>query len=136
MSCAYDLAYYVANTLSKGTLGVNVYCNLLFEDPDNQIAIAEYGGRPADMAMGGTADPDALEYPSVQVCVRNLNAQTAYETAYSIYKSLDGLGSVTINGNTYDYMKALQPPFIEDRDTSGRATVRFNLWVTRRRSAT
>ncbi len=134
MSANYDLANYISSVLNKGTYGTDVFSNVLFETPDNQIAVHEYGGKPSDMAMGGTADPDALEHPSVRVDVRNLRADNASSIAYSIFKSLDGLGGVTINGTLYDYIRALQPPFILERDSKGRVTVACNYWVTKRRS--
>ena len=141
MSSAYDIASYVAVTLAKGTLGSTVMVNIRPDQPDNLIAVFEYGGRPSDSGMGNP-DSDALENVNVQIVVRNKDASVAHSTAYSIYKSLDGLGGVTINSTEYLFMRALQPPFLLSRDSSGaqpvgagnRAAFAFNLEIEKRRT--
>lgn len=135
MSCAHDIAVYIQDTLGEGTLATDLFVNLLFESPDNQVAVHEYGGRQSDMAMGSVPDADALEHVSVQVAVRNTNAKTAMDKAYRIYKALDGKGGFAIGSTAYDYMRALQPPFISKRDDAMRTTVTTNYWITKRRSA-
>ena len=42
-SPAYDLAYYIAVTLNKGELGVNVFVDGVQDSPDDQVVAYEYG---------------------------------------------------------------------------------------------
>ena len=100
MSAAFDLATYIADTLSQGTVGTDIRVNDMTELPAAQIVVYEYGGRYADLGMGNP-DSDALENPNCQVAVRNKRPDTAQATAYLIYNSLDGKGSLTINGVAY-----------------------------------
>ena len=133
MSAAHDIATYIAGTLDKGTLGTDVFVNDMPDLPANQIVVYEYGGRQAELGMGNP-NPDALEYVSCQVAVRNKRADTAQATAYSIYNSIDGKGGLTINGVSYLFLRALQPPFPLERDKSSRVTFVFNLEIQKRRS--
>jgi hypothetical protein len=132
MSCAYDLAYYIANTLGKGSLANTVFCNWLPDEPTNCIAVYEYGGSQSDAGMG-VPDAAPLENVTVQVVVRNANAVTAQATAYDVYKSLDGLGDVTINGVDYRWMRAAQPPFLLSREDK-EVMFTFNMEVQKGRS--
>jgi hypothetical protein len=128
VSCAYDIASYIASTLGYGTLGTSIFVNAEYDQPDEQIVVYEYGGKPSDMAMG-LPDPSPLENVSIQIMVRKNSAQNAQETAYAIYKALDGNGDVTINSVEYLFLKALQPPFLLEA-----CTFVFNMEVQKRRS--
>jgi hypothetical protein len=133
MSQAYDLAYYIANTLGKGTMAVNVFCNYMPDSPDNCIAVYAYGGSKSDKGMGSDTQP--LENATLQVNVRNTNANTAEDTCVAIHKSLDELGTnVTINSNVYTWLNPLQPPFLLERDSKPRTTFVFNLECQRVRT--
>ena len=133
MSAAFDLATYIADTLSQGTVGTDIRVNDMTELPAAQIVVYEYGGRYADLGMGNP-DVDALENPNCQVAVRNKRPDTAQATAYLIYNSLDGKGSLTINGVAYLFLRAMQPPFLLERDKASRVTFAFNVEVQKRRS--
>lgn len=126
-SIAYDLAYYILNTIAKGTrLGTDMFCNTLLDSPDAAYAVFEYGGDPSARGMG--ADDGALENSRLQVAVRNLNPDTAQADAYAIYAALDGLGSnVTINSAVYTWLRPLQPPFLLEYDDRHRSIFAFNL---------
>lgn len=140
-SAAYDLAYYIRNTLGKGTgLGSDVLCNYMppiesgpVSMPINVISVFQYGGKESNRGMG--ADTGALENTRLQVNVRNEQADQAEAIARSIYESLDELGSnVTINATVYTWLHPLQPPFLLERDQKQRATFVFNLEAQRVRS--
>lgn len=129
---AYDIAKYICDTLSLGTFGTTVFCNTMPASPDNLISTYEYGGAPSSMPMG-SVPASAIEHPSVQVEVRNTSSRTARSTAYTIYKALDGLGDVTLQGVTYMHMFALQPPFPLEVDANNRTIFAFNLWISKGR---
>lgn len=133
MSAAYDIASYIATTLAKGTLGTTIFVNGVQDTPDDQIVVYEYGGAPSDLGMG-SANADALENVNVQVYVRDNDSSAAYGVIYAIYKALDGLCDVTINSVAYLFMRALQPPFIFQRDSRERTAYVFNMRVQKRRS--
>ena len=130
MSAAYDLAKYIAETLSKGTLGSNVFCNFMPDVPKDCIAVYQYGGDPSLKGHGGGAG--SLETARLQINVRNDQAQTAEETCYDIYKSLDNLAAnVTINSVVYTWLHPLQPPFILEREQGGGKLFVFNMEAQR-----
>lgn len=130
-SPAYDLAYYIRNTIGKGTrLGTDVMVNFMPDSPDNVFAIFQYGGNESNRGMG--ADAGALENFALQIDVRNTNPQTAESDCYDIYKAIDGLaGNATINSVMYTWLHPMQPPFILERDSRQRVTFIFNLEVQR-----
>jgi len=126
-SSAYDLAYYIRNTIGKGTvLGTDVMVNYMPDSPDNCIAVYQYGGDPSNRGMG--ADTGALENYALQVGVRNTNPETAESTCYDIYTALDEMSAnIEINSTTYTWFHPLQPPFLLERDSLSRTTYVFNL---------
>lgn len=134
-SPAYDLACYIRNTIGKGTaLGTDVLCNDMPDSPDNCISVFQYGGDASDRGFG--ADTGALENATLQVDVRNTNAETAEATCYDIYTALDEMAAnVTIGDTTYTWFHPLQPPFLLERDERQRVTFVFNCEVQRVRPA-
>lgn len=135
-SPAYDLAYYIANTLGKGVLAVGVTVNQMPDEPTNCISVYEYGGLPASSGQGdsqGNPDPDAIEHPFCQVAVRNSSSVTAQGTAQSIHKSLDRKSGLTINNVEYQGIIAMQPPFLLKAEPT-RATFAFNLRIWKKPS--
>jgi len=132
-SPAYDLAYYIRNTIGKGTaLGTDITVNYMPDSPAACFAVFQYGGMPSDRGMG--SDTGALENYACQVNVRNSNAQTAEADCYAIYKAFDQLVNVTINSSVYTWIHPLQPPFLLERDGQQRVTFVFNCEVQRVRS--
>jgi hypothetical protein len=131
MSAAYDFASYLA-TLGYGTVGTSIRVNFIADSPDNQISVYEYGGAQSGLGHGNP-DADALEQVFLQVRVRNLSAATAQSTAYAIYKAIDGKGGVTVGAVEYLYFKALQAPYLLERDET-TVTFIFNVEIQKRRS--
>ena len=142
-SAAYDLAYYVRNTLGKGTaLGTDIFVNYMPNaDPGpvanpaiDCISVFQYGGGPSNRGMG--ADTGALENTRLQVDVRNHDPNQAESICRDIHESLDELGSnVTINSTVYTWFHPLQPPFLLERASDGKQTTfAFNLECQRVRS--
>lgn len=131
MSAAYDVAAYLA-TLGYGTVGTSIRVNFVADSPDNQVSVYEYGGAQSGLGHGNP-DADALEQVFLQIRVRNLSASTAQSTAYAIYKALDGKGDVTVGTVVYLYFKALQPPYLLERDDT-TVTFVFNVELQKRRS--
>jgi hypothetical protein len=130
-SPAYDLAYYIRNTIGKGSaLGTDVMANNMPDSPDAVFVVYQYGGDASNRGMG--ADAGALENYRLQVDVRNLNAQTAETDCYAIYRAFEMLpGNVTINSVMYTWLHPLQPPFLLERDSQQRVTFIFNLEAQR-----
>jgi len=132
-SAAYNVAYYIANTLGKGVLGVNIFCNDMQDTPDFQIVVYGYGGSPSRKGFGSDAAP--LEYPAVQVCVRDLDPSIAETVAISIHKAFDELvADTTINSTVYTWLNPMQPPFLINRDPQDRVTIGFNMEIENRRT--
>lgn len=131
-SAAYDVAYYIANTLGKGTLGTDVFCNAMPISPENAISVYQYGGAPSAKGMGSDTQP--LEHASLQIDVRNSDPSQVESIIQDIFEAFDEIGvDVTINGTVYTYFNPMQPPFLLDR-TGESALFVFNLEVQRRRT--
>lgn len=126
-SPAYDLCYYIRNTIGKGTaLAADLFANSMPDSPANCISVFQYGGDLSNKGFGGDTAP--LENFALQVNVRNTNPETAESTCYDIYKALDQMSAnITINSTTYTWFHPLQPPFLLERDESNRAIYIFNL---------
>jgi hypothetical protein len=63
-----------------------IFGYLLYPDPHNQIMIKPRGGGQPDEVMGG----EAVDYPSVDIHIRNEDLATAESIAESIRLTLDG----------------------------------------------
>jgi len=103
----------------------------LHDDPDDTLALLETGGFPSQHAMVGTLGQPVIEEPTVQVVSRSM----AYDTAHSVIRTararLDGLKEETINGTLYNWVQAMQPPFLLERDEVGRFVLAFNIHIRR-----
>jgi hypothetical protein len=123
----YDIAIYI---ISKGIAsgdGVDIFRDFLPEQPDNLICLTEYQG-------------DALTYyekdvghRSIQILVRNKNADEARTKALAICKALRqdrGNSVVDFTPERWGQVFIRQTPFKIGQDELDRISYGFNIGVT------
>jgi hypothetical protein len=103
------------------------------DSPDDLIVFEEYGGREADYVQESPL-PD-VEYPRVQVRVRNTQYDTGRLIAEQLYRYLGAVKNRQINGTWYQRLLPLQSPYRLDRDVNNRHHLAFNVEVRKGLSA-
>lgn len=91
------------------------------EAPYRCIALFEYGGLPAIHTMSSSPGQASPEQPRMQVYVRSPNYSSGRAKMNSIWKALDQLANVTMNGTPYYYIEALGSPIEQPRDRNDNA---------------
>ena len=100
------------------------------EIPDTAVALRETGGYASQHVMHGGLG-GILDEPTVQVVTRAKDYQTAMSLCRSLYLVLDGLRDTVLNGVTYNWITAMQPPFFLMRDENHRFQCAFNVHIRR-----
>ena len=119
-----DIVTFLAdNKIVQGD-GVDAFRDFTPEAPDSLVALHEYKGDPAVFY-----DPNVNR--SVQVTVRDKDADVARQKALNIYKLLtsDNL-IVQFNPDRWGQVHLRQPPFKIGQDNNDRVTYGFNIGVT------
>lgn len=121
-----DIVIYLT---SKGVIqgdGIDTFRDFIPETPDNIVAITEYPGSPA-------VHFDPTAHRSIQVSVRNLNADVARSKALELYKVLQSEsedGRVDFTPSRWGQVTLRQPPYRMKTDSSDRVTYGFNVGIT------
>lgn len=104
--------------------GVDAFRDFTPEAPDSLVALHEYKGDPAV-----SYDPNVNR--SVQVTVRDKDADVARQKALKIYKLLtsDNL-IVQFTPDRWGQVYLRQPPFKIGQDDNDRVTYGFNIGIT------
>ena len=124
MTLITDIAHWLISHGYGTALGTDIFSYHLDPSPDNLILIIPRSGRPPDQEMGGTA----VDYPSVDIHVRNTSKAQAEAKAEAIRQTLDG---ETINGATFWDSRSFTQ-FIE-KDSSNRYRFMISFDVTKER---
>lgn len=117
------VTFLVDNKIVQGD-GVDAFRDFTPEAPDSLVALHEYKGDPAVFY-----DPNVNR--SVQVTVRDKDADVARQKALNIYKLLtsDNL-IVQFTPDRWGQVHLRQPPFKIGQDNNDRVTYGFNIGVT------
>lgn len=107
-----------------GTVGVDLFYSQMPPTPDNVVVLFEYAGEPPDLHAN-------VEYPGLQVMVRNKSYDAGRQKIEQIRNLLHGLAETTINGHRYLLIQARQSPEALARDENGRAIFVCNFRVTK-----
>ncbi len=101
--------------------GIDVFRDFMPDAPDNVVALHEYAGIPS-----------FADVRSVQVMVRNVNADLAKQKTWSIFKELDVPEDriLYLTGTRWAIIVARQTPFKVGVDESNRVLWGFNLAIT------
>lgn len=127
-----ELGDYLS-TNGVGVQGTSLFLGYMPEEQGSvvQVALYETGGMGAAHGMAPSPGLAKAERPRVQVVVRSTSYSAARLKADAVWKLLDGLGDVTLNGTRYLGVYAVQSPFLMGRDTQGRPLVACNFDVTK-----
>ena len=119
-----DIVTFLAdNRIVQGD-GVDAFRDFTPEAPDSLVALHEYKGDPAVFY-------DQNVNRSVQVTVRDKDADVARQKALNIYKLLtsDNL-IVQFTPDRWGQVHLRQPPFKIGQDNNDRVTYGFNIGIT------
>lgn len=105
-----------------GTIGADIYLGQLPASPDNVVAVFEYGGEPPDLHAN-------IEYPGLQVMVRNKRYDAGRQKIEQARNVLHGLAETVVNGHRYLLIRANQSPAFLQRDENNRAIFVCNFRV-------
>jgi hypothetical protein len=116
---------------SVGVVGSTLFWAQLPDMPANAVGVYEYLGQPISRSKQGAE----YGYHPLQVTVRNEQYDAAMSKAMQIFAILGDRGSELLEGATYDYIRARQPPFADPggKDANGRFRVLCN-YVAKRRA--
>lgn len=121
-----DIVLYLT---SKGVIqgdGIDTFRDFIPEMPDSVIAVTEYPGSPAVHY-----DPSA--HRSIQVSVRDKNADVARRKALELYEVLrpeSENGRVDFTPERWGQVSLRQSPYRMKTDSSDRVTYGFNMGIT------
>jgi hypothetical protein len=108
------------------SLGTNLFIGREPSSPRNCATIFDSGGFPPGMNLSGNEN---YYRPSIQIRVRNMSYQIAWQLAYDILNSLHGRAQETWNGTLYTVIRAIDDPAFLDWDENDncRFVVNFNI---------
>ncbi len=123
-----ELGTYL-QTAGIGTLGTDLFLGELPANPDNCVAILEYGGMAPEHDLGTTAL--RYEFPRVQVVVRNTSYATGRLKAQDILGDMAAVANETLTSVYYLEAAPLQSPFLLERDDNDRWVFACNYQITK-----
>lgn len=121
-----DIVQYLTASGAIEGDGIDTFRDFIPEMPDNIVAITEYAGSPA-------VPYETVVHRSVQVSVRNKNADFARRKALELYKVLKPAREdcrVDFTPTRWGQVSIRQYPFRIKTDASDRVTYGFNIGIT------
>lgn len=123
-----DIVTYLTN---KGIVegdGIDTFRDFIPEAPDNVIIVTEYQGSPP-------VPYDSVVHRSVQLSVRDKNADIARRKSLEIFKVLqedshNNSQRVDFTSERWGQVSLRQPPFRISTDNSDRVRYGFNIGIT------
>lgn len=104
--------------------GIDTFRDFIPEMPDNLVAITEYKGSPL-------VHYEPSGHRSVQVSVRNKDADAARRKALEIFKALQSDNTIVhFTPERWGQVVLRQSPFRSNTDSSERVTYAFNMGIT------
>lgn len=120
------VTYFKSKGLIAGD-GIDAFRDFKPETPDNIVSVHEYAGDPISAFIDEV-------HRSVQVLVRDKNANTARERALSICKAItldtQDDGRLDFTAERWGQVYVRQAPYKISQDESDRVTYGFNLGIT------
>lgn len=111
------------------TFGVDLWVNKEPLSPNNTVTVYSHSGAPSEL----TYDRTQIKNDNIQIRVRNVNTQTAWQLAMDINKLLNGFANYELLDGSYILnVIGISGPFQLPYDEKGRAIVVSNFNVKRR----
>lgn len=124
-----DIATLLGADSSLGlTYGDNLYVNFEPHDPPNCVTIFDIPGTGIKNIFDRTR---VLQYPSVQIRIRNIYQTDGYALAYDILDVLDRVANQIIGSAYYLSIRSTSGPELMDWDQSERIRIVQNFDITR-----
>jgi len=135
MALLDEVATYLQDTVSAGTIGTSLFKGIMPTTPDVCVAVYEYGGLAPDHGFGTAAI--SVEYPRIQIVVRGAaqDYDGPRDRAETIYQALAKVANTTLSSTQYLSIDPIQSPFLLRRDANGRVEIVFNCQVIKGLSA-
>jgi|WetSurMetagenome_2_1015567.scaffolds.fasta_scaffold302881_2 hypothetical protein len=116
--------FLIANGVGTAD-GVDIFRDFEPEMPDNIIVLSEYNG-------SGSVSYDPTSLRSIQIKVRNIDADSARQKALIIYKLLykDEDQRIDFTTDRWGQVSLRQSPFRIGSDKSNRVSYGFNCGIT------
>jgi len=117
------IADYLAS-LGIGTVGTNIFVNNL-PAVDNCISIFDTGGETSDIRQG-------IDYPTLQIRVKNTDTSAAYKKLMTIHDKLHMLHNITLGNGIHiiDSIARQSAPMIISTDFGADFTMNYTLTVS------
>lgn len=109
-----DMASLIISAGAATVVGTDVFLGYEPDSPDACVMLFEYSGRDTLRASSTSPGLALLEFPRLQVIVRDQDYSVARTTMNVIYKALDHYAG-TVNSVVYAYIHALGTPFLLER---------------------
>jgi len=107
-----------------GTVGEDIFYSYMPAEPVDCISVIQTGGlKPAPW--------ERLEYPGIQIIIRNEDPDTAREIADGILADIGGIGHFTINDTIYHYIEPTSSPNDVGMDEQNRKIFTISFIVTK-----
>lgn len=118
--------------LQSAGIAEQIQLGSLQDTPDTAIVgLIETGGFASEHTYGGAVGVPVIDEPTVQVLTRAMDYEPASDLMTRVKFRLDGLRNEVINSVLYHWVMAMQPPFLLERDDSGRYVLAFNVHIKR-----
>lgn len=133
MSASSELAEFLEDAGTLGTVGVNIFVDKMPAGKRNAVLVAQYPGKRPEHRMDGTNDI-RFEFPRVQIVVRNNLDATSFSNAELAVDALGKIANQFIEGIFYRSVQLINQPGIKERDENDLLLVVFDVEAERRRS--
>jgi hypothetical protein len=107
---------------------INLFVGKEPTSPSDCVTIFDTPGQPPQLSLSD----QGLEYPSIQIRIRNKDYQAGWDIANDIKNILHGRGQETWNGTLYTVIYCASGPALLDWDDNSRARFVVNFNIVRR----
>ena len=133
MSASSELAQFLEDAGTLGTVSVDIFIDKMPAGQVNAVLVAQYPGKRPEHRMDGS-NAIRFEFPRVQIVVRNTDDGTSFSKAELAVDALNKIVNQTIGGIFYRSVNLINQPGIMERDENDCLLVVFDVEAERRRS--
>lgn len=116
-SVVYDICTYLANQgHGQLTAPITIWGHTIPHEPNDALSVLTIPSPKSCKAMGTVV----FEEVRVQIQVRDTKQDDCETRMYNVYKELEAIGDITINGTLYKYIEASLAPSKLRQDEKNR----------------